>query len=107
MKFKNGDIVIHKASEQKMVVVVSKTYGIGGEETPNDFYKCSYLNEISGLYEVQEFSPTELEDCPHIFATVYNNQFYCPDCHLCMEVEENKNKKVGKKWYEIQDINHF
>ena len=53
-----GDIVKHKASGQQMIVVVTP-------KEDNHMYpkrvSCRYLNEVSGLYELQEFKEIELE----------------------------------------------
>lgn len=45
-----GDIVYHRATEERMVVI-----GYGGKTI-----KCRYKNTATGLYETQEFLEKEL-----------------------------------------------
>lgn len=66
-EIKTGDIVIHKASNQKMVAL----YDTG------NFFKCRYLNAVTGLYETQEFKRFEL------------------DCHLLKEDSKEAQPKVS------------
>jgi uncharacterized protein YodC (DUF2158 family) len=53
-EFKKGDIVKHRVSGQKLVVLYSE-YGDGR------IYACRYLNTVTGLYETQKFDKEELE----------------------------------------------
>ena len=41
-----------------MVIVVATTYR---DSSLNDFYKCRFLNKVTGIYEIQEFKECELD----------------------------------------------
>lgn len=36
--------------------------------------------------------------CPHIFKRTTKNEFYCPNCGLCMEITEKDGKLIGTSW---------